>query len=38
MFELALARNIDGALAMLASHVNRGVEHVLGTGRLSAQA
>ena len=38
MFELALARNIDGALAMLASHVNRGVEHVLGTGRLSVQA
>lgn len=38
MFELALARNIDGALAMLASHVNRGVEHVLATGRLSAQA
>ena len=38
MFELALSRDIDGALAMLASHVNRGVEHVLGTGRLSAQA
>lgn len=38
MFELALSRDINGALAMLASHVNRGVEHVLGTGRLSAQA
>ncbi len=38
MFELALSRDIDGALAMLASHVNRGVEHVLGTRRLSAQA
>ena len=38
MFELALARNVEGALAMLAGHVNRGVEHVLGTGRLTAQA
>ncbi len=38
LFELALARNAEGALAMLASHVNRGVEHVLGTGRLSVQA
>lgn len=38
MFELALARDADGALTMLASHVNRGVEHVLGTGRLTPQA
>ncbi len=38
LFNFALARDVDGALAMLASHVNRGVEHVLGTGRLSAQA
>jgi GntR family carbon starvation induced transcriptional regulator len=38
MYELALARDIKGALAMLASHVNRGVEHVLSTGRLSPQA
>jgi DNA-binding GntR family transcriptional regulator len=38
MFELALARNVEGALAMLAGHVNRGVEHVLGTGRLTPQA
>jgi GntR family carbon starvation induced transcriptional regulator len=36
--KLLLARDVDGALAMLASHVNRGVEHVLGTGRLAAQA
>lgn len=38
LFGFALERNVDGALAMLASHVNRGVEHVLGTGLLSAQA
>lgn len=38
MFELALSRDIDGALAMLASHVNRGVEHVMATVSLSAQA
>lgn len=34
LFELALARNVEGATAMLASHVNRGVEHVLSTGVL----
>ncbi len=38
LFEFALQRHVDGALAMLASHVNRGVEHVMSTGRLSAQA
>jgi GntR family carbon starvation induced transcriptional regulator len=38
LFELALARDAEGALAMLAGHVNRGVEHVLSTGKLSAQA
>lgn len=38
LFDFALARDVDGALSMLASHVNRGVEHVLGTGRLSSQA
>ena len=38
LFDFALARDVDGALVMLASHVNRGVEHVLGTGRLSSQA
>lgn len=36
LFGLALKRDVDGALAMLASHVNRGVEHVLGTGLLRA--
>ena len=36
LFDLALKRDVDGALAMLASHVNRGVEHVLGTGLLRA--
>ncbi|PXA97858.1 GntR family transcriptional regulator [Nostoc sp. 3335mG] len=34
LFELALKRDVDGALTMLAGHVNRGVEHVLGTGLL----
>lgn len=38
LFGFALERNVDGALEMLSSHVNRGVEHVLGTGRLSCQA
>lgn len=38
LFGFALARDVDGALSMLAGHVNRGVEHVLGTGLLSAQA
>jgi GntR family transcriptional regulator, carbon starvation induced regulator len=34
LFDLALQRNAEGALKMLASHVNSGVEHVLSTGRL----
>ncbi|ODT79889.1 MAG: GntR family transcriptional regulator [Pelagibacterium sp. SCN 64-44] len=34
LFEIALKRDTAGALAMLASHVNRGVAHVLSTGRL----
>ncbi len=38
LFALALARDIDGALAMLSEHVSRGVEHVLSTGKLAAQA
>lgn len=38
LFQMALKRDRDGALAMLASHVNRGVEHVLSTGRLGNQA
>ena len=38
LFGFALERNVDGALEMLSSHVNRGVEHVLGTDRLSCQA
>lgn len=38
LFDMALARDIDGALAMLARHVNRGVEHVLSTGKLALQA
>ncbi|SMQ64710.1 transcriptional regulator, GntR family [Devosia lucknowensis] len=35
LYRLALERNTEGALVMLASHVNRGVEHVLSTGRLA---
>ncbi|MBJ3785287.1 GntR family transcriptional regulator [Devosia sediminis] len=35
LFEMALARNVDGAQAMLASHVNSGVAHVLSTGKLA---
>lgn len=38
LFDMAIGRQIEGALSMLASHVNRGVEHVLATGKLSAQA
>ncbi|WP_338720454.1 GntR family transcriptional regulator [Devosia sp. XK-2] len=34
LFEMAIARDVDGALTMLASHVNSGVEHVLSTGKL----
>jgi GntR family carbon starvation induced transcriptional regulator len=34
LYELALARNVDGAQAMMASHVKSGVEHVLSTGKL----
>lgn len=35
MFNMALQRDVGGALAMLSSHVNRGVEHVLSTGKLA---
>ncbi len=35
LFEMALQRDVDGALAMLSGHVNRGVEHVLSTGKLA---
>lgn len=38
LFDLALKRDVDGALVMLTSHVTRGVEHVLSTGKLKAQA
>lgn len=38
LFSMALKRDTEGALAMLASHVNRGVEHVLSIGKLAAQA
>lgn len=38
LFDMALRRDTEGALAMLASHVNRGVEHVLSTGKLGPQA
>ena len=32
LFKLAMARDADGAKAMLAAHVNGGIEHVLSTG------
>jgi DNA-binding GntR family transcriptional regulator len=35
LFEMALRRDVEGALAMLSGHVNRGVEHVLSTGKLA---
>lgn len=38
MFEMALDRDLDGVLSMLASHVSRGAEHVLSTGKLASQA
>ncbi len=34
LFELALKRDIDGARAVVHRHVQSGVEHVLGSGRL----
>lgn len=34
LFDLALKRDIDGALSMLARHVSSGVAHVLATVRL----
>lgn len=36
MFDMALQRDVDGALSMLSGHVNRGVEHVLSTGKLAS--
>lgn len=36
LYDMALARDVQGAQAMLAGHVNSGVEHVLSTGILSA--
>jgi GntR family carbon starvation induced transcriptional regulator len=38
LFDMAMQRNVEGALAMLAAHVNSGVEHVLSTGKLGNQA
>ncbi len=38
LFDMAMQRNVEGALAMLAAHVNSGVEHVLSTGKLGHQA
>ncbi|UYN98170.1 MAG: GntR family transcriptional regulator [Devosia sp.] len=38
LFDLAMARDVEGALAMLATHVGRGVTHVLGTGKLDTHA
>lgn len=38
LLDLALKRDVEGALAMLASHISQGVEHVLSTGRLNPQA
>lgn len=38
LFDMALKRDVQGALAMLARHVNSGVEHVLSTGKLAPQA
>lgn len=35
LFDMAMRRDVDGATAMLAGHVNRGVEHVLSTGKLT---
>ncbi|MCP8884129.1 GntR family transcriptional regulator [Devosia sp. XJ19-1] len=35
LFDMALNRDVQGALAMLARHVNSGVEHVLSTGKLA---
>jgi GntR family carbon starvation induced transcriptional regulator len=35
LFEMALKRQAEETLAMLAGHVNRGVEHVLSTGKLA---
>jgi GntR family transcriptional regulator, carbon starvation induced regulator len=37
LYEMALKRDIEGAVAMLARHVNSGVEHVLSTGKLDAR-
>ena len=34
LFDLALRRDFDGALKKLTTHINSGVEHVLGTGRI----
>lgn len=36
LYEMALQRDVEGAQAMLARHVNSGVEHVLSTGKLDA--
>jgi DNA-binding GntR family transcriptional regulator len=38
LFQMALQRDVQGALTMLARHVNSGVEHVLATGKLDDQA
>ncbi|MHA6298781.1 GntR family transcriptional regulator [Devosia sp. CAU 1758] len=38
LFDMAMQRHVEGALAMLAGHVTSGVEHVLSTGKLGNQA
>jgi DNA-binding GntR family transcriptional regulator len=37
LLELALARDVAGAAEMLARHVQKGIEHVLATGRFDAR-
>ena len=34
LFQLALARDIEGAQAKLASHIHSGIDHILSTGKL----
>ncbi|WP_332718780.1 GntR family transcriptional regulator [Pelagibacterium mangrovi] len=34
LFELALARDVQGAQAKLASHIHLGIDHILSTGKL----
>ncbi len=34
LFDLAMARDVAGAQKVLAAHVNGGIEHILGSGRI----